>query len=51
MDDGAFTRRVQAKIERLTDRSIELQIDHEDANQLQVEMERGKSWPGFRPPE
>ena len=40
MDDGAFTRRVQAKIERLTDRSIELQIDHEEINQLQVEMER-----------
>ena len=28
MDDGAFTRRVQDKIERLTDRSIELQIVH-----------------------
>ena len=40
MDDERFIHRIQEKIERLTGCSIELEIDHEQGNQLQVELER-----------
>ena len=40
MDDEQFIQRIQEKIERLTGCSIELKIDHDQGNQLQVELER-----------
>ena len=40
MDDEDFVRRIQEKIERLTGRSIELQVDHQEAGQLQVDLDR-----------
>ena len=40
MDDQEFVRRIQEKIERLTGRSVELSIDHREANQLQLELQR-----------
>jgi len=40
MDDQDFIQRIQAKIERLTGRSVELSIDHQEANQLQVQLQR-----------
>ena len=39
MDDEQFVRSIQLKIERLTGRSIELRVDHEEANQLQMELD------------
>ncbi|MFQ6029223.1 MAG: hypothetical protein ACE5Q6_17230 [Dehalococcoidia bacterium] len=39
MGDEQFIRRLREKIERLTERSIDLRIDYDEANQLQVELE------------
>ena len=40
MEDDEFLDRIQMKIQRLTQKRIELRVDHEDANQLLVELER-----------
>ncbi len=40
MEDDEFLDRIQMKIQRLTQKRIELRVDHEDANQLRVELER-----------
>ena len=40
MDDEQFLERIHQKIERLTGREIELEIDQEESNQLKVELER-----------
>ena len=40
MEDDEFLDRIQGKIQRLTQKRIELRLDHEDANQLLVEFER-----------
>ena len=40
MDDDRFLERIHQKIERLTGREIELEIDQEESNQLKVELER-----------
>ena len=40
MDDDQFIQLIQDKIQRLADRSIELRVDHEEPNQLKVELER-----------
>ena len=39
MEDDEFLDRIQGKIQRLTQKKIELRVDHEDANQLMVELE------------
>ena len=39
MENEELLQRIRDKIERLTQRPIDLRIDHEDANQLQVELE------------
>ncbi len=39
MENEELLRRIRDKIERLTQRPIDLRIDHEDANQLQIELE------------
>ncbi len=39
MENDEFVQKMQEKIERLTDRSIDLEIDHLEANQLQIELE------------
>lgn len=40
MDNEEFISRIREKIERLTQRPVELMIDEQEANQLQVEFER-----------
>ena len=40
MEDAEFTRRIQEKIERLTETSIDLRIDHDEPSQFQVEFQR-----------
>ena len=40
MDDEQFLLRMGEKIEQLTGRSVELRIDGQDANKLQVDLER-----------
>ena len=40
MDDDKFLERIHKKIERLTGRAIQLEIDQEETNQLKVELER-----------
>ena len=40
MDDEQFVQRLHEKIERLTEGRVDLEIDHEDASQLRVELER-----------
>jgi hypothetical protein len=40
MDDQEFVHRIQQKIERLTNRSIELRIDRVEDSQLRVELDR-----------
>ena len=40
MDDDRFLERIHQKIERLTGREIQLEIDQEETNQLKVEPER-----------
>ncbi len=39
MENEEFVQRIRDKIERLTERSIDLRIDYEEANQLQIELE------------
>ena len=39
MEDSEFLDKIREKIERLTGRQVELQIDDEDASQLGVEMD------------
>lgn len=39
MENDEFVQKMQEKIERLTARSIDLEIDHLEANQLQIELE------------
>ena len=38
MDDEQFVHRVRGKIERLTGRRVDLQIDHEVTNKLDVDF-------------
>jgi hypothetical protein len=40
MENEEFISRIREKIERLTQRRIELMIDEVEANQLQVDFER-----------
>lgn len=40
MEDEEFTRRIREKIERLTETSIDLRIDHDDPNQFRVDFQR-----------
>jgi hypothetical protein len=40
MDNEEFISRIREKIERLTQRPVELMIDEQEANQLQVDFER-----------
>ena len=40
MDDQEFLTRIHQKIERLTSCTIELEVDRQEANQLQVEVDR-----------
>ena len=40
MDDEQFAENIHRKIERLTERSIEFQVDRQEADQLQVDLER-----------
>ena len=40
-ENDEFAQRLQAKIERLTDRAIDLEIDHNEPNQLQIETRPG----------
>ena len=40
MDDQQFIDRIREKIERLTGRRVELQVDQQDASRLHVELER-----------
>ena len=40
MDDEQCVDNIQRKIERLTERSIEFQVDRQEADQLQVDLER-----------
>ncbi len=40
MEDDEFLDRIQRKIQTLTQKRIELRLDHEDVNQLVVELER-----------
>lgn len=38
MEDEQFIRRMQQKIQRLTQRRVDLEIDREEINQLQVDL-------------
>ena len=38
MDNDEFVQQIREKIERLTERAIDLRIDHEEANQLQIDL-------------
>ena len=40
MQDEQFLERIRKKIERLTERSVDLQVDQEELNQLQVDISR-----------
>ena len=40
MEDEEFIRRIQDKIERLTETSVEMDIDHDDPSQFQVDFQR-----------
>ena len=40
MEDQQFIDQIREKIERLTDRTVELRIDDDDANHLGVDLER-----------
>ena len=40
MEDEEFIRRIQEKIERLTETSVELDIDRDDPNGFQVDFQR-----------
>ena len=38
MDDQQFIDRIGSKIERLTGRRVDLQVDHDDASKLDVDL-------------
>ena len=38
MEDYQFIKRMEQKIQRLTDRRVDLEIDWEEVNQLQVDL-------------
>ncbi len=40
MDDEQFIEKIHLKIERLTQRKVDLEIDLEEVNQLQVDLGR-----------
>ena len=40
MDDHIFLDRLHRKIERMTERAVEVQVDQEELNQLQVDLQR-----------
>jgi hypothetical protein len=40
LDDQQFAHRIGDKIERLTGRRVDLQIDHDDASKLDVDLSR-----------
>ena len=40
MEDDQFIERIRLKIERLTQRRVDLEIDREEVNQLQVDLGR-----------
>ena len=40
MEDDQFIKRMEQKIQRLTDRRVDLEIDREEVNQLQVDLGR-----------
>lgn len=40
MDDQDFVHRIQDKIERLSNRPIELRVDHTEGNRLWVDLNR-----------
>ena len=40
MEDDQFIKRMEQKIQRLTDRRVDLEIDWEEVNQLQVDLGR-----------
>ena len=40
MEDYQFIKRMEQKIQRLTDRRVDLEIDREEVNQLQVDLGR-----------
>ena len=40
MDDQIFLERIHTKIERMTQRTVEVQLDQEELNQLQVDLAR-----------
>ena len=40
MEDDQFIKRMEQKIQRLTERRVDLQIDREEVNQLQVDLGR-----------
>ena len=40
MDDDQFVHRIQEKIERITGRRVDVEIDHLDAGKLEVDLDR-----------
>ncbi len=44
MDDQEFLDRIKAKLERLTDAEIHLDLDTEDAEKLQVNLQSGTAF-------
>ena len=40
MEDDQFIKRMEQKIQRLTERRVDLEIDREEVNQLQVDLGR-----------
>ena len=40
VDDDVFVRRIQEKIERMAGCAVEVHVDHEDEDQLQLELAR-----------
>lgn len=40
MEDDQFIKRMEQKIQRLTERRVDLEIDWEEVNQLQVDLGR-----------
>ena len=44
MDDQEFLDRIKAKLERLTDTEIHLELDTEDAEKLQVSLQSGTAF-------
>ena len=40
MDDEIFLERIHQKLERMTQRAVEVRVDREEMNQLQVDLQR-----------